>query len=1038
MKSLNAKRIAAVAASLLVGLALAGSVSFSNIPIINSAGQPVVQIVVGSQAKPSDGVVAANIAAVIGNLAYTSTPVTATVNGAGALSCSVTTPTCTLTNKQVYLGVRGLVAPTGSYEISALIGSVLNGGVFSTGNLVNTKSLDSTGTYSFAKTGTGPYSIPSTSTPSPYEGVNNYIPITAVTPSQNGGGVSFPSFTTYNTINNNYLDNLVGITNAYVSGLMSASGPYSATEELFISGFPVYDQAINNFALLDANGAYQITFGSPVPMIKNKAINHAQITFLGENWTIYSYSVSSLTSYPDSSHFVVGGKLQLAQSMTPLTTVFVGQNLTSGPFTVRLLDLSYPNSSGVSSADVAIYKNGIMYNQTALKPYTTTEFNVSGTPIYLYIDQTFPGLYASQKWAKMQLFSNIINLTNGYQFNSANPTWNVALRWTSNQSSSSTVGSFSNNAELEGIIIYGNTTTGKYSNYMTLTPGQSMTFITDPAVWKVTFAGDSLGTPSAGNSNYDALTFSTSSSQSFTYENLGASQSPAAPYQWNGVAFNALSSSGIPAGNVTAITEPANLFTVTSSIPTAFTIPGKSTSTSTLLYNLDTYELVQKATVKVANTVGISPSTAGVNVILYNHGVSSYYGNSLATAGTPLIVTISGYDANGAPASTQVQFTKFLPTKGDYVSATSSQLFSNITNIQISYPFPYPGVNVIVFDSANTATAALSDTTNNVPMAVLEYVGPSLTYTAPGVSYNKISSSSSSSLPVPITASYSGESGFSTQMTLAQLTPTATSGPTAYFNFYFPEYDLPASQALSSNILLQLTNASTTTPPSVGSALYYLNYTQTPLDVSGAISYTSSQPGSSPVKAPAGFRTERGSMVASITPTQVTYDMAKSVDMLQFIVGPANTTISTAEQVRGPFAVGAQALPNVTIADVTANCTFSTTSCTVNGVSNLTATPSVSQAITPVKLNTAATPLAVLDTNANQASTLIVIGSKYVNSIAAQIFAQNPSLDSSFGPGSVIVQAFGTNRILVAGYTANETVQAGNEFIQDLLTAAGQ
>jgi hypothetical protein len=179
-------------------------------------------------------------------------------------------------------------------------------------------------------------------------------------------------------------------------------------------------------------------------------------------------------------------------------------------------------------------------------------------------------------------------------------------------------------------------------------------------------------------------------------------------------------------------------------------------------------------------------------------------------------------------------------------------------------------------------------------------------------------------------------------------------------------------------------------------------------------------------------------MVASITPTQVTYDMAKSVDMLQFIVGPASTSVTTAEHVIGPFAVGAQALPNVTIANVTANCTFSTTSCVVNGISNLSATPSVSQAITPVKLNTAATPLAVLDTNANQASTLIVIGSKYVNSVAAQIFAQNPSLDSSFGPGSVIVQAFGTNRILVAGYTADETVQAGNQFIQDLLTAAGQ
>jgi len=90
-------------------------------------------------------------------------------------------------------------------------------------------------------------------------------------------------------------------------------------------------------------------------------------------------------------------------------------------------------------------------------------------------------------------------------------------------------------------------------------------------------------------------------------------------------------------------------------------------------------------------------------------------------------------------------------------------------------------------------------------------------------------------------------------------------------------------------------------------------------------------------------------------------------------------------------------------------------------------------------LNTAVTPLAVLDSQANNASTLIVVGSKYVNSVAAQIFAQNPSFASSFGPtgpNSVAVTAFGTNRILVAGYSANQTVQAGNEFIQALLAAA--
>jgi hypothetical protein len=803
---------------------------------------------------------------------------------------------------------------------------------------------------------------------------------------------------------------------------MSASGPYSESEALYISGFPVYDQEINNFALLDANGAYQVTFGTPVPIYKNNAINNAQITFLGENWTIYNVNLPPL-SVP-SNGFVVGGKLQLAQSMTPLETVFLKQNLTSGPYTVRLLDLSYPNSSGVSAAYVAIYKNGILYNQTLIWPgKAPVPFNVSGSMIYLKVSETFPGLFASQQWAKMQLFSNIVNLTSGSTFNSANPSWNVALRWTTNQSSPS---SLTNNAELEGIIIYGNTTAGTNSNYKTLTPGQNMTFITNPAVWKVTFVGDSLGTPSAGNSNYDALTFSTSSSSSFTYANPGSESSLSVQkYTWNGVAlaFDRLNNGGTPAANETAITEPANLFTVTSSIPTAFTISGKATATSSLVYNLDTYALYQSNT--VSNTGSLNPSVAGINVILTNNGIApGYYKLS---SGSPLKVKISGYRDGKPVGPVEVKFTR-MPDAHGTISATYSQLFDNITNIQLSYPFPNPGVIVQVYDSANTATQALGDATNNILLATLSYVGPKLTYTQPGTNYNLISSSP--------TATYSGESGFSTQMTLSPLTLSSTppNTPTAYFNFEFPEYDLPTSDSLTSNIVLQITNASTTTPPSVGSSLYYLNYT--PSLGSGVISYTSSFGNS--VKAPAGFRTERGSMVASITPTQVTYDMAKSVDMLQFIVGPASTSVTTAEHVIGPFSVGAQALPNVTIANVTADCTFSTTSCVVNGISNLSATPSVGQAITPVKLNTAATPLAVLDTNANQASTLIVIGSKYVNSVAAQIFAQNPSLDSSFGPGSVIVQAFGTNRILVAGYTADETVQAGNQFIQDLLTAAGQ
>ena len=91
MKTLNAKRIAAVvagAALLGVGLAFAGPITFQNVPIISNSGQPVVQVVIGSNAKPWDGVTAANIAAAIGNLAYTSVPVTATVNGTQANKCT--------------------------------------------------------------------------------------------------------------------------------------------------------------------------------------------------------------------------------------------------------------------------------------------------------------------------------------------------------------------------------------------------------------------------------------------------------------------------------------------------------------------------------------------------------------------------------------------------------------------------------------------------------------------------------------------------------------------------------------------------------------------------------------------------------------------------------------------------------------------------------------------------------------------------------------------------------------------------------------
>ena len=680
-----------------------------------------------------------------------------------------------------------------------------------------------------------------------------------------------------------------------------------------------------------------------------------------------------------------------------------------------------------------MYKNGVLENVTSVDAGKTVTLNVSGTPLYVYVPTTFAGIYAYDRWAKIQLFSNLFNVSSGKNFNSQNPNWLTSLRWTSNQSSAGTDNfAVPYNAALQSIIIYGNSTASK-----TLLPGQSLTFIQNPAVWKATFVGDQLGAPGSGNSNYDPLSMSTqtmTSGTQTTYSNLAYSSTLTA----NGFAFNGvgMAANTVPMGsstyygNATAITEPVNLFTVSSSLPTAFTVSGASTppssSASSVSYNLDTYALTQYATVNSAS-LSTSPGK-GVNVMLSTSGWPT--ATNYITTSNPLRVIITGY-SQGSQTSVTAQFTGNPSTSPQYWAQTGT-VFDNITNVQLNYPLPNPGVTVTVYDTANTANTITSS--NAVQLAALTYKGPTLEYQVPQHSYYIASAIPATTSAGSANVLYTGESGAQTTLSLQASTPSSTTtGRFQYFTFNVPEITQPATSVPNANVIIGITNQSTTNNP--GGALYWLNYTG---GNSNAVQYESSQ--NQIVKAQAGFRTERGSQLASISQTSLTYDMAKSVDTLQFVIGPASSNVTTTTATYGPFGVGAATnLPNVTIANVTAKCVTSGPSvCNVTGLSNLTATPSVTHATTPVVLNTATNPIAVLDTNANNASSLIVVGSKYVNSVAAQIFQNQPALDSAFGPtgaDSVIVNTYG-NKILVAGYTAQQTVQAGNEFIQQLLQSA--
>jgi hypothetical protein len=851
----------------------------------------------------------------------------------------------------VTLGETGVAIPSGTYGFTALIGSVLNKGV-QVSSPQNTKIVAGAA-YGY------PESTSVSPTPSPYTASGTELGTTP-SASYNGGGVTFSSFT------NSTYDNVLQVTNANLPSLLNNYGTYSETENLWLTGFPVYDQqsSVNNFAMLSAGGAYQVVFNNKVPLTTSSgAAVNAQIKLLGSNWTIINGTAP--TGSVASTAAVSGGKLLLASSLSNMETVYVGHNLTSGGFTVQLADLGQPNSNGISPASILVYYNNVLTNTTSIFPAASaTKFNVTGHVLYVKVNQTFAGLYAYQKWAKMQLYSNVFPLTSGQKYNqTVNQGWTTELLW-ANQS-----GANSGRPDSIESILFVNTSP------TTLMPGQSFYYMQNPQVYAAKLVGETLG-----SANYDNVQMALSA-QTETYANAG-------------------SGSGANA-NVTAITEPGQLLTVTSSIPNAFT-PSVGSQTSTLLYDLTPYQLVSSA-----NSIGVSGLT-GISVNLAG-------GGNFVSNNQQLTVTVYGNKGSNS-RNVGLQFS-------GQGTLTSTQVLDNVTGIELNRAIP-GAVVTVSYLVGNSATQ----------MAQLTTAAPELLYQQSGKSYLSANPT--------LSVTYNQQVGQPTS-TFA-LTGSAAGAKAAnvvspYFTFSAQEYPVPALTSPSDYLEMEIYNSTTGIS---ASPLFQLNYS-----VAGTknnATYISSQSASlsvPPLSVPQGFRTERGSKVASITPSTEVWDLAKDVDTLQFTVGTTSATTNsvTTQATIGPFAVGqaVTGFSGLTVANVTGKCSFTTTSCSVTGINSLSVSAANAMS-TRVAINTATTPIAELDSQASNTQTVIVVGSKYVNTVAQQIFAANPSLDQTFGPGSVIEQAFGTSQILVAGYSANDTVTAGNQFINDLLTAASK
>lgn len=978
--------VVAGAALLGVGLAFAGSITFQNVPIISNSGQPVVQVVVGSNAKPWDGVTAANIAAAIGNLAYTSVPVTASVNTTQAskvLSVSVSSSSYSLSNQQVWLNESGVTTSTGgTYLFSALIGSVLNQGV-QLGSPTNTKALSSSTSYSYARS----TSTTASPLPSPYTTATFVPASTSVTASNNGGGVAFNQF----QVTSSGPDNLLQVSSSQLNSLLNNYGGSGETEYLWLTGFPVFDQGspgslVNQFMLMDAGGAYQVVFNKPIQNRtgSNSIQLNVPIRILGQNFTIINASVGSSVTGASTGTYKAGSNIYLASSVAPLQTLYVGHNITSGPWTVQLTDLGQPNNAGTSPASLSVLYNNVLTNTSSTFPHNITKFNVSGHTLYVSVNQTFAGLYAYQKWAKLQLYTNVYQLVNNHVFNSTtNPGWTVDLLWTNTSSGTK------DNA-LYSIVIYNTSTTN-------LAPGQSFNYIQDPQAYKVTFLGDTLG-----SSSFDAVSVVSSTQSNVQYQNLGTS----------GDGYS------VP----TNVTEPAQELTVTSQIPNAFSYGGQTSSS--VVYDLTPYSLSTPAN-------ALTPLTTNVVLTYINptagtQGTQGVGGKSKWVNSTyPLSVTVTGAIAPGGSLVTQnVQFSNAIinPTNTLTNTLTLSTALYNVSSIQIqgnrALPVGSGGsftINVVtsnaLFAPANTLATLTSVTT------------PGELYTQTGKSYFGFSNSAN--------VIYNQQNGQLTSPLVVTLVAAGNSngGSNEYGTFQMSEFPVPQSSTYNDMFGIGLFNATSGTS---ATPVYILNYSTT--SKGNNVSYTSTA--GTVLNVQPGFRSEKGSKVASLNSGEVVLDMAEAVDQLQFAVQPTTANaVTKSTHLAGPFKVGqATNLPNVSIGAVNASISVKNANYTVSGISNLTATPSVTSATQPVLLKNLSTqPLVVLDSQANSGSNLILVGSGYVNTLSAQL---QSAYNVSMTPTTQLAQAYGTNRILVAGYYANQTNAAGNSFINQLYAQA--
>jgi hypothetical protein len=284
MKSLNAKRIASVAA----GAALIGAAFAAAAPSVDSAGvgnygwfsngAPDVKVVLGGQSAPSDGVAAGNLAAMLGNLAYTARAIT--VTGLDGVSCTTSGGSGgSSSGRSVKLTISTPgVNPANAYLVKSLIEDNLDNNADSVRNTTSSFTPGWTGTTSLTVSSGNPRLI-------------------------SGGDTQILK-------NNAPISNPKGLN-------------IKETESIYVFAAAQFDDPSDSIQAKNVRSQYKVSFSDSLPMCLDNTKpytgcnegdkvdrNRIQINFLGDRWAVTGVTLDAggTATVPSSVSSVTLGK----------------------------------------------------------------------------------------------------------------------------------------------------------------------------------------------------------------------------------------------------------------------------------------------------------------------------------------------------------------------------------------------------------------------------------------------------------------------------------------------------------------------------------------------------------------------------------------------------------------------------------------------------------------------------------------------------------------------------------------------------------